>query len=185
MSDAKLHCRALSDVPDEDPILTTYIRGARQLIEERTSRALVTQTWKLEQDWFTDEIWLPRAAPLQSVTSVKYYDIDGVQQTLATSVYRVDTTSTPGRIVPKPGQSWPSVQSERGQAVEVIYVCGWSNADSVPEALRIGVLLLVDHLYENRSAVQVGVGIGAVEIPMGVQACVGPYEVYWREPMCA
>jgi hypothetical protein len=51
------------------------------------------------------------AAPLQSVTTVKYYDASGVLQTLASTVYQVDTVSQPGRIVLAPTQIWPTVQA--------------------------------------------------------------------------
>lgn len=185
LTDVKLHCRALADVADEDPVIAMYAKGARLWAEHYTSRAFFTQTYRLEQDDFTREIWLPRAAPLQSVTSVKYYDTDGVQQTLATTYYRVDTTSEPGRVVLKPGQSWPSVQCERGQAVEVIYVAGWSTVQAIPDDIRVGICWMADHLYEHRSGIEVGAGITAVEVPMGIASFLSPYKVYWREPVCA
>lgn len=179
--DAKAHCRAIADVVDEDALLASYLRASRMLVEESLSRAISTQTWTLTLDAFADAIWLPRAAPLQSVTSVKYYDEDGALQTLSTSVYRVDTASEPGRVVLKPGQSWPAVQSERGQAVEIVYVAGYSAVGSIPGPITAAILLLTTHFYENRAAVQVGAGIGAVEIPWAVQSCLAPYRVYRGE----
>jgi hypothetical protein len=95
----------------------------------------------------------------------------------------VDTTSQPGRVVLKPNQSWPSVQVSRGQSVEVIYVTGWTSAEVMPADVRIAVGMLADHLYENRGAVQVGVGIGAVEVPFGPAALLSPYLVIWPPPV--
>jgi uncharacterized phiE125 gp8 family phage protein len=183
--DAKLHCRALQDIPDEDGLIVTYIRAARQLAERYMGRGLLTQTWTLERDAFAREMWLPMAAPLQSVTSVKYYDTDGAQQTLATSFYRVDARTEPGRVVRLPEQTWPSVQCERGQAVAITYVCGWTSVGAIPDAVKVGVLMLVDHLYENRSAASVGVGISAAVVPFGVAAFLDPYVVYHRMQECA
>jgi uncharacterized phiE125 gp8 family phage protein len=183
LSDAKGQCRALADVAEEDGLISLYLSAGRQIAEQYTGRGFLTQTWKLEQDAFTDPIWLPWAAPLQSVTSVKYFDENGTQQTLATTVYRVDTTSQPGRVVLKPNQSWPSVQVSRGQSVEVIYVTGWTSAEVMPADVRIAVGMLADHLYENRGAVQVGVGIGAVEVPFGPAALLSPYLVIWPPPV--
>lgn len=176
LTEAKTHCRALQDVHDEDALILSYIKAAAAMYETHTERSGLTQTWRWTLDDFPrcqyalDGITLPKAAPLQSVTSVKYYDSDGTQQTLSSSVYRVDTDSQPGRVVLKPDQSWPDVQSERGQAVEIVYVAGHTNASLVPYEAKVGMYLLIDHLYENRSSVMVGVGIGAVEVPVGAWA---------------
>jgi hypothetical protein len=119
------------------------------------------------------------------VTTVKYYDSDGTLQTLSASYYTVDTSSTPGRLCLAPTYSWPSLQSERRSwRIEVIYVVGQTSVAAIPSAFKVGTLLMVDHLYENRSAVQVGVGIGAVALPMAVDAFWGD-RLYWTPPVCA
>jgi uncharacterized phiE125 gp8 family phage protein len=184
LTDAKLHCRALMDVPDEDPIVRSYVRAAREVGEGYTERGWFTQTWKLTGPGWADEIQLPMAAPLQSVTSVKYYDENGTLQTLATSYYDVDTTSRPGRVCRAADQTWPALQSDRKSwRVEIVYVVGWTTVAAIPESFKVGTMLLTDHLYENRSSVQVGVGIGAVELPLGLTAFFGD-RVYWTPPVC-
>jgi len=182
---AKLHCRALVDVVDEDAVIATYIRAAREIGEGRTGRGWFTQTWRMVTDEWADAIELPMAGPLQSVTSVKYYDSDGTLQTMATSNYTVDTSSTPGRLCLAAGESWPSLQADRrAWRVEIIYVVGWTALESIPSSYKVGMLLLVDHLYENRSSVQVGVGIGAIELPLSIDTFFGD-QVYWTPPVCA
>lgn len=185
LTDVKTHCRALADVFDEDGIIRTYVGAARELGEGITGRGWLTQTWKLVADTWADDLWLPMAAPLQSVASVKYYDADGTLQTLSTDYYTVDTASTPGRVCRAAGQSWPSLQCDRvSWRVEVTYVVGWTSVAAIPKMFKVGTMLLADHLYENRSAVQVGVGIGAVEVPLGISALFGD-RVYWTPPVCA
>jgi uncharacterized phiE125 gp8 family phage protein len=185
LSDAKLHCRALADVPDEDPTLAAYIRAARELGEGHTGRGWLTQTWRFVCDEWADDLWLPMAGPLQSVTSVKYYDSDGVLQTLASSAYVVDTSSVPGRLCRAPNTSWPSLQADRSSwRIEVIYVVGQTSVAAIPSMFKVGLFLMVDHLWENRSAVQVGIGIGGIEVPLGVQTFWGD-QVYWAPPVCA
>lgn len=177
--DVKLHCRIPADVLDEDAMTREYMRAARVLFEEYTQTTAFTSTWVWVQDDFCgDDIVLPMGAPLQSVTSVKYYDTTGTQQTLATSYYRVDTVSRPGRVVLKPDQSWPDVQSDRGQAVEVTYVAGHSTAAAIPPTAKVGMYLLINHLVENRGAVQVGVGVGAVQVPWSVETFWAPERVW-------
>jgi uncharacterized phiE125 gp8 family phage protein len=175
LTDVKLHCRALTDIADENPIIQLYLKAARRAFEEYTGTTAFTTTWVLTQDGFCNPIELPHAAPLQSISSVKYYDTDGTQQTLSTSYYRADTASTPGRVVLKPSQAWPDVQADRGQAVEVTYVAGWATVAGIPANAKIGMLMLIDHLHENRGAVQVGVGVGAIEVPKGVEWWWAPY----------
>lgn len=174
---AKLHSRSLVDLADEDPLFDSYIRAATGLAEEYVGRGLFTQTYTLVQDDFCDEMVLPMAAPLQSVTSVQYYDGSGALQTVSPSYYRVDTDSEPGRVVIAPTQTWPVVQGRRGQCVVITYVVGWETVESIPEAIKVGILMLAAHLWENRGAVQLGIGIGAVEVPVGPWALMAPYRV--------
>jgi len=128
-------------------------------------RQLCTATWTLKLDSFppADYIELPRP-PLATVTSVKYYDLAGTQQTFSSGKYTVDTHSEPGRVVLNYGESWPSIRSQ-SQAVEVIYTAGYGADDtSVPEALQCALRLLVGHFNENREAVLTGTISKTVEL---------------------
>lgn len=176
---AKNHLK-VSDAVD-DTLVDNLVKAARQHIEEMTGRSIRQQTWEYEQDEWSDEIWLPRAAPLQSVTHVKYYDTAGTQQTVATSVYLVDSKSEPARLTLKPDQSWPALQS-RDLAVSVRYVTGYGSTD-VPQTLLQAILLLVGHWYANREGVVTGTI--ATALPHAINALVGPYLVSWREPRAA
>jgi uncharacterized phiE125 gp8 family phage protein len=115
------HLRLEADT-EEDALIASLVTSAREIIETQTGRALITQTWELTLDRFpcgtvgygaswvrTTQIQLPKP-PIQSVTSVKYIDTDGVLQTLASTEYTVDTTSMRGRIVPAWGKVWPSTR---------------------------------------------------------------------------
>jgi uncharacterized phiE125 gp8 family phage protein len=177
LDEAKKHCEIDDDA--QNAKVNAWVLAATAVAESVTNRGLMTQTWKLLLDDFADDISLPMAAPLQSVTSVKYYDTDGVQQTLATTVYRIDTDSEPGRVVLKPDQSWPSIQSGRGQAVEIIYVCGWTDGN-VPDGIKHAVLLLVGSYSEHREAVT---DVTPNVLPFGVSALLDPHAVYWRRPV--
>lgn len=100
------------------------------------------------------EIYCPRA-PLQSVTSIKYWDQDGTQQTLSPSAYLVDTYSEPGRIVPAPGTAWPATQN-RINAVEVAFVAGYgADGSFVPMGIKHWMLVMTSTLLENRELVAI------------------------------
>lgn len=147
--DAKDHARITQ--PQGQASIERYLRAATEEAEATMSRGLLTQTWKLNLRCWADKIYLPRAAPLQSVTSVKYYDTTGTQQTLATTYYDVDTISRPGSVVRKPQQSYPALQSDRqAPRIEILYVIGWTSADLVPERIKQGIRIYITWLDRNR-----------------------------------
>lgn len=151
------------DSQDDATELTTLITTARQIVEDFTGRALLTQTWRLvASEWpegrfagVENVVQLPRS-PLASVTSVKYYpENGGAQATFASTNYHVVTALTPGAIVLADGASWPDL-AVRPDAVEVNFTAGEASAATVPAGLRHAVLLVLAHLYELRSPVNVG-----------------------------
>lgn len=157
---AKLHVRV--DHNADDTLITSYIKSAREMGEGLARRAFITQTLELVLDVFpaTRALKLPRP-PLQSVTSVKYFDADNVEHTWTD--YEVDARSEPGWLI---FRSVPSTGLFESGAVVVRFVAGYGNtADTVPDTFVQGVLLTVGHWYENREAVNVGNTV--TEIPLG------------------
>lgn len=177
LAEAKLHLRV--DQTDEDSLITDAIVGARQEAEVFLGRALMTQTWRLELSGWADVVWLPMAAPLQSVTSVQYYAADGPLTTLASTTYLVDTTSLPGRLLRAPGQVWPALASDRLMRVIVTYVAGYSLAADVPRPVRDGIAVLVGARYGRLTGREWAASVETA------QALWAPHRVWWRPPVCA
>jgi uncharacterized phiE125 gp8 family phage protein len=161
-----------------DAVLESYIATAREACEAFTNRGILTQTVTAVFDDFACVMPLPLASPLQSITSVKYYDGDGVQQTLATSFYDLDTVVRPGALVLKVGQSWPAIQSERRNGrIEVVYVVGWTTAALVPEQIKQGVRMFVTYLDLDRD----GMEVGAQNARMAAERCWSD-RITWTPP---
>lgn len=160
-----------------DSEIAALIPGARQMIENLSGRALISQTWDRWYDTaFPADMELPMA-PLQSVTSITYLDADGDSQVLATGVYTVDADSEPGRVYLAYGQSWPSVLGIQ-KAVKVRYVAGYGDADSdVPESLRHAVAMMTAELFNNRED---SAPVTLSRVPWGVKQLIGSYKVYKR-----
>jgi uncharacterized phiE125 gp8 family phage protein len=176
LEDVKAHAR-ITDTAS-DALLDAYIVSAREEAESYMGRGILTQTWSLTLDEWACEIPLPMAAPLQSVTSITYYDADGVQQTLASSVYDIDTTTRPGRVVLKPGQSWPSLQSDRRNGrIEIRYVVGWAHADAVPERIKQGIRQYVTFMDLDRD----GLEVRAADALRAAQRCWSD-RIEWTPP---
>ena len=172
---AKSHCRVSDDT--ENALILTYLKASRLDAEAFLGRGLITQTWKLVLDDFAETIWLPMAAPLQSVSSITYYDSNGTSQTLSSSVYTVHTASEPGRVTLAVNQAWPSVQCERGSAVTITYVVGWTSEDLVPESIVNGIALLTSARYERLTGPAWADAMKAAESSWRLAG-----RVYWKAP---
>jgi uncharacterized phiE125 gp8 family phage protein len=165
----------------EDSDESTHIQGliatARQYVEDYTWRALVTQTWELALDEFPSGAIVLAKGRLISVTSVKYRDAAGVEQTLDPSAYQVDDVSEPGRALPAPGASWPSTEDGRVNAVRVRFVAGYGDPPAVPGPIKSAMLLIIGHLYEHREMEIVG----TISTPLNfaVDALLSPYRMHW------
>jgi uncharacterized phiE125 gp8 family phage protein len=166
----RLHLRTdAADFPDA----AAFITDARQEIETRAGIAFLTQTWRLALDrWPTGgEAWwdgvregpasslytsntmrsveLPRW-PLASITSVTTYDEDGNSTAVTVaSTFDVDLYRRPGRITLQRGATWP-VALRAANAIEIVYVAGYTSAANVPSPMKRAVKHLAAYLYSHR-----------------------------------
>lgn len=152
-AEAKLHLKV--DFDDDDALITAMIEAGRIMAEAYTQRQLITATYTLTANDFPGGygiINLPRT-PLGAVSSISYEDTAGDTQTLSTDVYEAINSDTCAYVVLKPGQVWPSVQSDKYEAVTVTFTAGYGAASTdVPDAVRVGILQLIGDMYENREA---------------------------------
>jgi uncharacterized phiE125 gp8 family phage protein len=136
-----------------DPLLFDLIQTVRHDLDGNKGRlgeALITQTWELALDGFPtcDQIVLP-LPPLREVVSVTYDDANGDEQTMSADDYIVDTRSRRGRIVLKPGASWPAAGVSIN-SVRVQFVAGYGEACDLPAYYRTAMRLMLAYLWEHR-----------------------------------
>ena len=195
------------DFPDDDALITAYIKAARQYCEKSTNRAFYNQTWMRSLDYFPlngsyatsrtpserqswpNGVWywnrvtidLPKPKTV-SVASITYVDSSGATQTLNPATYNVDTSSVPARITPVQGSLWPIMQTYQPGSVKVTYVAGsygdGVTINTIPQTIVMAILLLVSHWYENRSASS---EVAMKSIPMGVDALLSQERVHVPE----
>lgn len=167
---------------DADVItMQAMITTARQEAEKITRRQLNTATWELRLDRFPETIYLP-VPPLQSVTSVKYLDSAGTEQTLTENTdYLVDSDSEPGRITPAYGMVWPTIYPVPN-TVRVRFVAGYGDEDTdVPESVRQWIKAMAGTLYENRETIFVAPNtVNMVEIKF-LDGLLDNYRVFGME----
>lgn len=172
LAEAKAHVRYAAS--DSDDLITALIQAATTHLEGRNGilgRALITQTWEWRVDYFPACLEVP-LPPLQSVTSVKYLDDNGVEQTLDPSAYVVEAHHRNGRIRPVYNTIWPTTRPESG-AVRIVFVAGYGDAAAVPQPIKHAILLLVGHWWFNREAV----GDPMTPVPLAVEALTNPFRI--------
>ena len=147
------------------------IATAREMIEETTGIAMISQTWRLVLDawpsqraeWWDgvrqgaiadingapDYVYLPRY-PLASIASVTVYDeASNAASVVVADTFDVDTYQKPGRMVLRSGATWP-IALRGSNAIEVDYIAGFgATAASVPPTLRRAVKQVAAYLYSH------------------------------------
>jgi len=169
LSEAKNHLRV--DFTDDDALIQGEIRSARTYLERKYNRAFCTQTLVLDLDSFDPArradvvyagiapspwavglgvVWsvVELRPPVASITSVKYTDTSGVQQTLATNKYVLDNGTEPGRLYPAFNLVWPATAYLPG-AVKVEFIAGL-DPGLVTDDAKQAHLLLVAEMYAYR-----------------------------------
>ena len=147
VADAKVHLRV--DHSSDDTYIGVLITAAREEAEHETERSIGEQTLTLTAAGFDRVMALPRP-PVTSVTSVKYYDADGVQRTVSSGNYRLDTSVAPPVIEFDDDYSFPTVD-DRADAVEIVYAAGYTSA-TCPALIKQYMLLRIGTMYEHRTA---------------------------------
>jgi uncharacterized phiE125 gp8 family phage protein len=173
LAEAKLQLKVETADTADDNLITSLITAARMVAEEYTWRPLITQTWELRLDQF-DEAEYKLKTPAISITSVKYIDTNGVEQTLSSGTYQLLTGSEPHRVALNYGECWPVVRGDY-DGCKIRFSCGYGAAAAVPASIKQAILMMIGHWYENRQ--DVIAGRTATEIPMNSKYLLDPYRL--------
>ncbi len=189
VSEAKAWLRIDGD--SEDTLLNQLITAARTSAEQFIRGSIITQTRKLALDLtasrfgdclgegvydlpvsalyggLPNSVELP-AGPVQSVTSVKTYDLTNTESTYSADNYFVDTAGD--RLTLNYGAYWPTSLRPTASCA-ITYVTGYGNTSSdVPEPIKRAILIHVASLYEQRGQCDDG-----AEPPAGAKQLLNQY----------
>ena len=148
----------VDDLAADQDLLENLITAARQYLEQHLNRSLATQTLEEALTGWANPIVLDSS--LQSVTSIKYIDVNGAEQTLASNQYLVDTYAEPAQITPAYNVTYPELYDVPNN-VKVRYVAGYTSGGSpdtnpLPKPIRFAMMLVIGDLYANREAAVTG-----------------------------
>lgn len=175
LAEAKAHLKV--DVADDDALITAEIVAARKWAEQYCNRAIPRQTILATFDGAPPNggnILLPQS-PVYSITAISYIDNNGAVQTWDSSLYAQDLESSPARISPAYGESWPSIR-QQNNALFVLYVAGES---AIQAPIIHAIKMIVGSLYANREN---DCTKQSFTPSMSVKALLDMYKLYYRGP---
>lgn len=151
VSVADLKAQARITVDAEEELLEEFCVTARRSYEKEYGLALLTQTWQWSFDAFprTPMLSLP-LSPLQSVTSITYYDADDAATVWPDTAYFVDTS---GARIAALAAGWPQELLRPANGVVIEFVAGYASLAVLREADTDTVAAIRERaawLYEHR-----------------------------------
>lgn len=173
LSEVKDHIEVEDD--DRDALIQRLLDAAVAYVDATgvLGQAMITQTWAQTGYGWRDRVDLT-ITPVQSLSAVKYYDTDNVEQTATLSDFRLIGGARSSYV--EPVGSWPQT-FDRPDALRLEYVAGYGDAASdVPENIRNAVCTLAGHFFNHREAYSEG---AVREVPMLFEALIGNERASW------
>lgn len=163
----------VGDIASAD--LNAMIASARRWVEDYTSRALIDQTLELALDAFDSApIELPRS-PVSAITSVKYTDTAGAEQTVNAAGYVLDDYDSVHRLLLAYGYAWPSPRVQPN-AVRIRYVAGYgADGTAVPPPIVQAIVLIVGQAYRAQPSHESG--LYPAMIPNAAKELLAPFRL--------
>ncbi len=150
----------------EDVLIGSLITSARLLVETRTARALINQTWRAVLDYAGQKRLVFPRAPVQEISAMT------ITPPAASAASTVPNTLW--QIVPENGGEEVRFSSPPAAGLlSMDFVAGYGAAAAdVPEPLRLAILQLTAYWFENR-------GENAARghtLPASLAAVLHPYQ---------
>lgn len=174
LDDAKDHLGIMADETGEDDKILSYISAARAVVESQSGLQLLTATYDVYFDRFESEMVIHKS-PIQSITSIKYIDTDGVEQTISASDYKLNDVRKFPSIKAAYGKSWPSTRCE-DNAVVIRFVSGFTSSTLVPDQAIHAIKLLIRQWYDSPNNVEIGHGVKT--LPFAVKVLINQIKVW-------
>ena len=152
LDDVKYHLRISPSDTNYDGRLTPYLEMAVSETQGDTGRALITQTWDcLFKTWLAVEQSTLPFGNLQSVTHLKYLDVDGVKQTVSEDDYLVAGIDTDdGKIVFPSDTAFLFPELYDIDQITVRIIVGYGDTSStVPGNIQSAIKLMVSDIEDG------------------------------------
>lgn len=165
-AEARSWLRALPG--DEEALIATLVQGAAELCERFTGLVLIAR--EVREVLRPGEGWTRLGrTPVRAIAGIAAAGADGVASPLPADAFAVDIDGN--------GDGWVRVSAPKLRPlVKVTYSAGLAAGwETVPDALRHGIVRLASHLYTFRTGPEPGSGGRGSEPPASVTALWRPY----------
>lgn len=151
---AEAKAALLVDHSADDALITRLVAAATDEAVTVAARSLCTRTVELVLEAWpaADGAILLEYPPVQSVTSITYYDEDNTALTMPAADYVAVLDVQPPRVVLARNAQWPMATLRRVAPIRVRYVAGFGAAAAVPARYKTLILGLVQVDYEHRES---------------------------------
>lgn len=169
LDEVKAHLRL--DGSDEDALLSSLIRVAREHLERVTGLCLMAQGWRLYLDSVPEDgvIQIARG-PVQAIESVMLYDAGGEEVSLPLDGHVLDRGARPARLI----LGHPAEGARAINGIEIDFSAGFGDtAADVPDTLKRAMLMHVAQMFAFRGAV--AVTDQPADIPDGYDRLIAPF----------
>lgn len=173
VADLRAHTEVIDNT--KDTRLGKLSDAAQDHAEERTYRKFVEQTWDQYVDTFSNPIVL-KFPPTSSITSIKYTDMNGDEQTVSSAIYELGEVDGLQVARLQYNQLWPSDLRGHPDDIVVRTVNGYGSPDDVPEGIKHAIRMHVSWLNEFREGQIFFSGVHS-NFPKSIDALLGPYRV--------
>ena len=159
----------------QDTTLTSYLLAGRLKAEEYQRSSYITQTWRLTLDCLPVAPLKLLRGPVQSLVSVKVYDVDDNETVVDLSNFYLETDHVPAKLVLKSSGSWPNVTLREVGGVKIEYVTGYGDATKVPATVKHAIILFASFADDNRATDE-------AELPPAFWNLLRPTRIDTNEP---
>ena len=160
----KTHLRLLG-YDDENSLVASYVDSACEFIFQRTWKVIQSASYTAYLDKFESDVTI-KMNPVTALSSIKYYDVDGVQQTMVNGTdYYYSLNGNFARIH---FINEPTLEDNRYDAIEIAFTAGYSNQFDIPDDLIHCLKILVADAFNNRNSQTAGMSVNENKIPQSV-----------------
>jgi uncharacterized phiE125 gp8 family phage protein len=170
----------------DDTMIEGWLAAGREYCEDFLGLSLSTRTLEIALDAFPASrgcsgqvardavaVELP-LGPVREVLDI-YWGNDSDDR-LSEDAFALDTYRTPNRVAPV-AAPWPTVTAATN-AIKIRYLAGYGvdsdGGEPLPKVIRAAILLVLGHLYENRSE---NTEAALASLPLGVEALLRPRRI--------
>ncbi|MBL0371071.1 phage head-tail connector protein [Rhizobium sp. KVB221] len=169
LAQVKAHMRI--DGSDEDDLLLSLLRTAREHLERTTGLALIAQAFRLYLVcWPESGIVEIARGPVKAIDEIRVFDANGEEAIISLAGHVLDGNARPARLYlrqrPVPGEPL--------NGIEIDFTAGFGDTGAdVPDALKRAMLTHVARMYEFRGAV--APDQQPADVPEGYERLVAPF----------